>query len=227
MPVSAPGLILPSTGETLSTRLDGSADARALLVFGHGAGAGIDHPSTARLAAAIAARNVTVMRFQFPFMERRGGRGFGRDPLAVGIEAVGAAVACARDHAPGTSLFVGGHSYGGRIATHAVRDPELAAAAVNGIVCLSFPLHGAGRPAIEKGAHLRAIAKPMLFVSGARDAMACPPMFEALVAQCVDASLHRVEGADHGWKAGKRRWPRGPEAHVGVLVADWILARAG
>ena len=218
----APTLILPSTGEALSTRFDGAPDAPALLVFGHGAGAGIDHPSTVRLAEAIAANGVGVLRFQFPFMERRGGRGFGRDSLEVAIETVAAAVACARAHVPDASHFVGGHSYGGRMATHAVHARS---AAVNGIVCLSFPLHGAGRPGVDKGAHLPAIAEPMLFVSGARDAMAQAPMFEALVAECVDASLHRVDGADHGWKAGKRLWPDGPEAHVGALVADWILAR--
>ena len=232
--MSARVLVLPSTGETLSIRLDGATDARVLLVFGHGAGAGVDHPSTARLAAAIAAQDVAVMRFQFPFMERRGGRGFGRDSLEIGVEAVKAAVALARECAPAATIFAGGHSYGGRMATHAVLSAECARNrtsvpaidTVAGVVCLSFPLHGAGRPATEKGAHLPAIEKPMLFLSGARDAMARAPLMEGLVASCADASLHRVEGADHGWKASRRLWPDGPEAYLGELVATWMRDRA-
>ena len=49
-------------------------DAKALFVFAHGAGVGMNHPSMASTADGLAARGIATLRFNFPFMEKRTGR---------------------------------------------------------------------------------------------------------------------------------------------------------
>ena len=192
-----------------------------LLVFGHGAGAGIDHPLLQGLTRAFVDAGIAVLRYQFPFMERRGGSGFGRDPLPVAIATVAAAVAIGRSHCGAGSLFVGGHSYGARMTTHAAAERRLER--VDGCVLLSFPLHAAGRPAADRGAHLPSLDLPLLFLSGSRDAMARPPWLEDLVARCGAARLVRIQGADHGWKAATRRWPDGVFGELARQAAAFMV----
>lgn len=203
--------------------MDGPVGEAPLLVFGHGAGAGIDHPSTQAIAAALVARGLAVLRYQFPFMERQGGSGFGRDALPVAVATVAAAVSRGREIAGTAPVLAGGHSYGGRMTTHAAAEGALGELA--GLVLLSFPLHGARKPATERAAHLPEIAAPMLFVSGERDAMAEAPLLEDCVAALGDARLERIPGADHGWKAPKRVWPEGPLPAVADVVAAWVAER--
>lgn len=208
----------------VSIRVDGSVGSAPLLVYGHGAGAGIDHPTTAALTAALVARGIAVLRYQFPFMEKQGGSGFGRDPLPIAVATVAAAVAYGREIAGSAPVFAGGHSYGGRMTTHAAGDGLLGK--LGGLVLLSFPLHGARKPSTERAAHLPSVTQPMLFVSGERDAMARTPLLENCVADLSSAELVRIPGADHGWKAPKRAWPDGPLGAVADAVLAWVVERA-
>ena len=216
-------LTVPEAGLEVSTRLDGPVGRAPLLVFGHGAGAGIDHPSTTAVTAVLVARGLAVLRYQFPFMEKQGGSGFGRDALPVAVATVIAAVARGRALAGCSPIFAGGHSYGGRMTTHAAAQGLLDGLA--GLVLLSFPLHGARKPGTERATHLAAVATPMLFVSGERDAMAEAPLLEDCVAVLGDARVERIAGADHGWKAPKRLWPEGPLPAVADAVAAWVAER--
>jgi predicted alpha/beta-hydrolase family hydrolase len=76
---------------------------------------------------------------------------------------------------------------------------------VRGIAFFGFPLHPAGEPGTERAAHLEAVAIPMLFLQGTRDKLAdldlLRPIAERLGAR---ATLHVVEGADHGFDVLKR-----------------------
>ena len=62
-------LALPD-GSKVSALLRAPEDARALYVFAHGAGAGMQHAGMSSLADALAAANVATLRYQFPYMER-------------------------------------------------------------------------------------------------------------------------------------------------------------
>ena len=44
-------------------------DARWLLVFGHGAGAGMRHRFMHEMSACLAAAGIATLRYQFPYME--------------------------------------------------------------------------------------------------------------------------------------------------------------
>ena len=213
-PLQVEGVELP-----LSTRLDGDVGRGPLLVLGHGAGAGIDHPTMKSLSAAFVAAGLTVLRYQFPFMERQGGKGFGRDAPAIACATVRAACARGVELAGGRPVLAGGHSYGGRMTTLTASAKPIAG--VDGIVCLSFPLHAAKKPSSERAEHLASVEAPLLFVSGARDALADGPLLEEVVAALPAARLERIGGADHGWKAPRRCWPEGPFHEIAARVARW------
>jgi predicted alpha/beta-hydrolase family hydrolase len=114
-----------------------------------------------------------------------------------------AALDTASEAAPDLPRFLGGHSYGGRMASHAVLEP--AASGVCGLVFCSFPLHPPKKPGMERAAHLREIEQPMLFLSGTRDGMATPELLTGLVDGLGErVRLHWLETADHGYRTLKR-----------------------
>ena len=78
------------------------------------------------------------------------------------------AIAAAHAQFQGLPLFIGGKSMGGRIASHVASQGGVGTLA--GLVFLGYPLHPPGRPDQRRDAHLPAIAEPMLFVQGSRDA---------------------------------------------------------
>jgi uncharacterized protein len=172
---------------------------RALLVFGHGAGAGMRHASLAAIAEALAQRGIATLRFQFPYMEAGRPR---TDSPDVAIATIVAAVETARQREPETPRFVGGHSFGGRMASHAASRGALDA---RGLIFCSFPLHTPERPDAKRAAHLADVRLPMLFLSGDRDPMAEPGRLESVVvALGARAQLHWLATADHGYKVLKR-----------------------
>ena len=182
-------------------------DAVAALVLAHGAGAGMEHAQMQALAMAFARCGIATLRFNFPFIE------VGRKRVDPPIVATAAIVAACVEARARTSLplWLGGHSFGGRMASHAVLDPALVPAPVGLIFC-SFPLHPPREPAIERARHLKAVRQPMLFLSGTRDALAERDLLELVVRDLPAAKLHWLETADHGYHVEKRA--RGTEEDV-------------
>ena len=184
----------------VSTLLLSSTQPKALLVFGHGAGADMRHASMTAIATELARRDIAVLRFNFPFMEH-GKRP--ADSRAVATATIAAAVRHAREAKPSLPLFLGGHSFGGRMASHAVLDQDVGD--VRGLIFCSFPLHPAGKPATTRADHLGAIELPMLFLSGTRDALADAELLDGVIARLGRrVELVRLDTADHGYKVQKR-----------------------
>lgn len=175
-----------------------SADsAVAALVLAHGAGAGMTHRNMQSIADAFGRAGIATLRFEFPFIEAGRNR---VDPQAVATARLAEAFAAAVQR---TSLpiWLGGHSFGGRMASHAVLDEGIDA---RGLVFCSFPLHTAGKPAVTRASHLSRIRRPMLFLSGTRDKLAERELLEPLVAELDDSELHWLDTADHGYQVLKR-----------------------
>src|SRR5512143_660005 len=172
-------------------------DAVAALVLAHGAGAGMRHRHMQALADAFAAHGIATLRFDFPFIEAGRKR---VDPPSVATASIAAAwrSASARTALP---LWLGGHSFGGRMASHAVLTEQVDPA---GLVFCSFPLHVAGKPGTERARHLAQIRRPMLFLSGTRDALATPVLLEQIVQALPTAKLHWLDTADHGYRVLQR-----------------------
>jgi hypothetical protein len=188
-----------SSGE-VSALLIRPADARALYVFGHGAGAGMRHAFMEAVSLRLAAVSVATLRFQFPYMEK--GRG-APDPPAVLTGTVRSAVKTAAALAPDLPLLAGGKSMGGRMTSTAAAQELLAG--VRGLAFFGFPLHAAGRPSPVRGAHLASVRLPMLFLQGTRDNLADLALLEPLLATVQPVpTLHKLEGADHGFHMLKK-----------------------
>lgn len=186
--------------EASSYLFDLPEGAKYGLVLAHGAGAGMRHKNMEAIAQALLNRRIAVFRFQFLFMEW----GKGREASQVSIQTVVAAVNRAITLAPELVWWAGGHSYGGRMTSHAAADGILDKTV--GLVFFSFPLHPAGKPSVERAEHLKHIKLPMLFLSGTRDALANWDLLAGEVEQLGDnAQLHPLETADHGYKILKTK----------------------
>lgn len=89
-------------------------------------------------------------------------------------------------------LFIGGQSFGGRVASllAASTDPP-PPAALRGLVLLCFPLHPPGRPerADERAAHFAAIRCRVLLLSGESDPFAQLPLLRRAVARLPHGEL--------------------------------------
>ncbi len=205
----------------VSWRLDRAASARACLIFAHGAGAPMGHLTMSALAAAFNSIGMDVLRFNFPFMEARQRRVDGK---AIALDAIAAAVDRARATSAVDRLLIGGHSFGGRMASHAVLERDLGTVA--GLVFGAFPLHPANKPSVKRAAHLAQIPLPLLFLSGTRDALASKDLLESVVDGLPDATLHWLDTADHGYKVLKRTRVRTDTVFEEIAdVTDQFLSR--
>ncbi|MEM8766476.1 MAG: alpha/beta fold hydrolase [Pseudomonadota bacterium] len=186
----------------LSAELLRPRDASALLVLAHGAGADFRHANMTSISDALAGQGVATLRFNFPFMEEGRRR---VDAQAISVETIASALAAASSAAGDLPCFLGGHSYGGRMASHAMAEAVPGSDGVRGLVFCSFPLHPPKKPATDRAAHLSGISVPMLFLSGSRDALATPELLEEVVAGLSgNARLYWLDTADHSYKVLKR-----------------------
>ena len=133
-----------------------------------------------------------------------------------------AAVAEAARRCPGLALIAGGKSFGGRMTSQA--QAAAAMPGVVGLAFLGFPLHPAGKPSIERAAHLDAVEVPMLFVQGTRDELAEPALLRPVVERLgARATLHWVDDADHAFHVRARSGRTDAEALDEMLdiLAAW------
>ena len=197
---------------------------RATYVFAHGAGAGMDHSFMAALSQALLDESVATLRYQFPFMERGSRR---PDTPAVAHATVRAAVAAARERLPEKPLFAGGKSYGGRMSSQAQAARPMPG--VRGLVFVGFPLHPAGKPGIERAAHLADVQVPLLFLQGTRDELAELALLQAVVQGLgVKATLHPEDDADHAFHVRVRSGRTDAQvvqALAGAMAA-WFVQRS-
>ena len=185
-------------------------------------GSDSDAPVMQAAADGLAARAIATLRFQFPYMEKGGKR---PDAPALAHATVRAAAAEAARLLPGVPLIAGGKSFGGRMTSQAQAAAPIPD--VIGLAFLSFPLHPAGKPATERGAHLAEINVPMLFLQGTRDALAEVRLIEPLVASLGPrATLHLVADADHSFHVPVRSGRKDAEVMAEILdvMAAWIAS---
>ena len=169
------------------------------MTLAHGAGAGMHHSFMVTLAQLLSEQGITTLRFNFPFAENKKGR---PDTPAVAHQTIEAAIAKAQKLFPGLPLFAAGKSFGGRMSSQylsAHPDP-----AVKGIIFYGFPLHPPGKPSIERAEHLKEIKTPMLFLQGTKDELATWNLIESVCSSLKQATLVKIDGANHAFKAGKQ-----------------------
>lgn len=180
---------------------DGDEGAARTFLFAHGAGGPMRTAWMSRVARAIAANGIRVVRFEFPYMaEKR--KAPDREPVLLDSwrEAI-------RAHAGAKKLFVGGKSMGGRMASMVADEMK-----VHGLVCFGYPFHPPGRPDRLRTKHLETLATPALILQGTRDPFGTR---EDVAGYKLSPAIRVewVEDGDHSFK---------PRASSGVTEADNI-----
>lgn len=171
---------------------------RCIFTMAHGAGAGMDHSFMETLAGALATAGIATLRFNFPFAENQKGR---PDTPAVAHQTIAAAIKKAQELSNGLPLFAAGKSFGGRMSSqYLAENPD---SGVKGIVFYGFPLHPSGKPGTDRADHLKNLKIPMLFLQGSKDTLATWELIEPVCKALPKATLVKLEGADHSFKAGK------------------------
>jgi len=201
--------------------------AASTLMLAHGAGAGQQSPFMTSFARALAARGVDVVTFNFLYIEQRR-KVPDRAPVLeatylAAIDAVRGRVESAR-----RSLFIGGKSMGGRIATQVAAASE--SLPIAGLVLLGYPLHPPGRPDQRRDRHLPSIRSPLLFIQGSRDAFGTPEELKPIAAALgAKATLHQIDRGDHSFKVSGAGAAAQAAVYEGIqrTIASWMAAVTG
>src|SRR5215510_5972267 len=192
-----------------------AADAKALLVLAHGAGAGQQHPFMVSVARLLSAKGIAVVTFDFPYMRERRKVPDRAPVLEAAFREV---IVAAREWAPRLPLFIGGKSMGGRMATHlAAQQLD----ALKGVVVFGYPLHPPGKPDQPRTAHLPSIAAPMLIVQGERDTFGTPDELRPVIkTMTAPVTLHVVAKGDHSLSVRSQKRDE-TLAEVANVVVGW------
>jgi len=68
-----------------------------------------------------------------------------------------------------------------------------------GLALLAYPLVPPGKTTSDRANHFPDIDVPVLFCSGTRDNFATPEQLREAAGRVPDATLHFLDGADHGF----------------------------
>lgn len=174
----------------------------AVAAIAHGAGAGMTHPFMAGVSNGLVSAGVSVLRFNFPYIEARRRA---PDPPPVLLDTWRMAMRQTTGLANGLPVIAGGKSMGGRIASllAAAEGSQFTGAA---LVFFGYPLHPPGRTDHLRDGHLASITVPMLFIQGDRDRLARLDLIEAAVEKLRPlARMRIVPGGDHSFRVAARR----------------------
>lgn len=158
------------------------------------------------VAQGVAASGVRVIRFEFPYMQRRrdAGKRGAPDPPQVLTQSFRDTI----DQVGGAKrLVIGGKSLGGRIASMVADD-----ARVLGLVCLGYPFHPPGRPEKTRTKHLEDLQTPTIILQGTRDTFGAPDDVRRYKLS-PSIRIEWLEDGDHSFK---------PRARSGRSEADNI-----
>jgi predicted alpha/beta-hydrolase family hydrolase len=189
------------------------------LVLTHGAGANCDSLLLRAVAEAFATNGYTVLRCDLAF---RQARRFGppRSNGAEDRESLRSAAFALRKIVDGP-IFLGGHSYGGRMAS--MLNAEDAAIAA-GLLLLSYPLHPPEKPQQLRTAHFALLRTPVFFVHGARDPFATSEELACAV-KLISSPIHvfTIANGGHDLLMGRAsKTPLGWPQQVASEFADFV-----
>ena len=194
------------------------AARRVVFVCAHGAGGNKMDRGMLATANALRAAGLGVLRFNFPYTERKSGR---PDPMPKLKETVAAVVDHARRELKPDLLIMGGRSMGGRAASMLAADGF----AADGLLLLAYPLHPAGQPEKLRDAHLPAISMPVLCINGTRDALCTKSIMDDVLTRVgPNWRMQWEEGADHSFHVLKSSGRSDAEVmkSIGAGAARWV-----
>lgn len=179
---------------------------KSLFLFAHGAGAGKDSEFMVSMANQLESKQITVKRFNFPYMslmtEQGKRRPPDRMPQLISFFKQQVSQVLSDPNYSEHSIFVGGKSMGGRVAS-LLADSLDNNLSINGIICLGFPFHPPRTPQKFRGEHLANIEIPTLILQGERDPFGSKQEVEQY--QLSDkVSLEFIFDGDHSFNPRKK-----------------------
>ncbi len=146
-------------------------NAKALVIFAHGAGADMHHHYIEDLVEEMHSQQLSVLRFNFPYMDKRKLDGKRRPPdrMPKLVDCYKSIIANFKTDLP---IIIAGKSMGGRVAATLAGDKSLMDAHnIKGVICLGYPFHPVKKPEKLRLAPLQETQLPVLILQGERDAL--------------------------------------------------------
>jgi len=142
-------------------------NAKALIIFAHGAGADKSHEFMETVSNGLNQHKISVLRFNFPYMDERIEKGNRRPPdrMPKLLDCFKSVLAELDTSLP---IFLAGKSMGGRVAASLVAEENINA---KGVMCLGYPFHPQNKPEKLRLEPLQDTKKPILILQGTRDAL--------------------------------------------------------
>ncbi len=174
--------------------------ARAAVVLAHDAGSNMESELLVALHRELANRGYLSLRFNFPHAEQKKKRPDPAPLLERTFKQAAALLQLDPSSAP-SRLVVGGIGLGAQVAAQAVAT----GLKVDGLACMSFPLHPVGKPMQTRAEALYRIICPILFMQGTHDSTCRVDRLNAVLRKIGAPTAVRVlEDADHGLEAIRR-----------------------
>lgn len=147
----------------------------AQVIFAHGAGADMHHDFMDKMTALLNKQNINVLRFNFPFMDKRAetGKRYPPDRMPKLIDCYSTVIHDWVDKADSKlslPLFIGGKSMGSRVAATLASDVNITGL-IQGVFCLGYPFHPPKKLEKLRVAPLQDTHKAILIVQGERDTL--------------------------------------------------------
>jgi len=146
----------------------------AQIIFAHGAGADMHHEFMVQMTALFNKANINVLRFNFPYMDKRIalGKRYPPDRMPKLIDCYNKVIhdfiAISNGHK--LPLFIGGKSMGSRVAATLASDDGISEL-IKGAFCLGYPFHPPKKIEKLRLEPLQNTSKPILIVQGERDTL--------------------------------------------------------
>jgi predicted alpha/beta-hydrolase family hydrolase len=146
----------------------------AQVIFAHGAGANMAHGFMDNFTRLLNEQHINVLRFNFPFMDKRAETGKRYPPdrmpklLVCYQEVINNYLATLSQETTKLPLFIGGKSMGSRVASTLAGEQENFEH-IAGVFCIGYPFHPAKKIDKLRLEPLQSIKKPVLILQGDRD----------------------------------------------------------
>lgn len=174
-------------------------NAKALVIFAHGAGADMEHEYITELVRLLNKQQLNVLRFNFPYMDKRKLDGKRRPP-----DRMPKLIVCYQQVLAGVNsrlpIFIAGKSMGGRVAATIASDKEfIAKHQLQGVICLGYPFHPVKKLDKLRLTPLQETQLPILILQGQRDALGSETEIESYDFS-VKCQVHFFTDGDHDLK---------------------------
>ena len=209
---------IPVGPETISADYDAPDEEGNVFILAHGAGGNMSDRGVLAAAKAMRAAGLGVVRFNFPYKEKKSGR---PDPMPLLMDTVAAVAERAYEELQPSRLIIGGRSMGGRAAS------MLAASGfdADGLLLLAYPLHPPNQFGKLRDTHLPQIGMPVLCLNGTRDEFCRRDLMLRTLTLVKPAwTMRWLDGADHSFHVLKSSGRTDADVmdEVRLATVEWL-----